>query len=76
MLPWHPESKVLEKGGSVSEFVKHHLLGLNLTWEALMKNMEKVEAVRKGAHDAKYRTTVPWSTAQRDVQLFIIPAFL
>ena len=68
-LPWHAADVVAEGGadgdGSISAYVKKHLLGLHLAQEACYCNLEEAERQRKERHDGKYQTGVAFGLGDR-----------
>jgi hypothetical protein len=64
-LPWHATAEVPPQDGSVSAYVRNHLLGVHMAWEAAVANLQQAEARRKEEHDGKYRTDVVFQPGDR-----------
>jgi len=65
VLPWQIMEELPGDATSVDEFVRGHMSGLHLAWDAALQAIETAEEKRKVAHDATRQTNVSFTAGER-----------
>ena len=55
----------LEDAGTLSDYVREHILALHLAWEVTCSKLEEGQLRRKEAHDGRYQTNVAFQPGDR-----------